>query len=65
VREQRRAVELPVADLHPVHAGPHRRGDQRRERPARRGAVEDEAEDRPAGAAQKEASPSRGLDAEA
>ena len=62
--EQGGAGELSVADLQPVRAVREGRLDRRRQRVPARGAVDDQAQDGRR-SAQKLASPSSGLDAEA
>ncbi len=61
-QQQWAAVELPLADLHPVHPRRHRRPHRLGEGMAGAAAVGHQAEDRPR-CGQKVASPSRGLDA--
>jgi hypothetical protein len=63
-RAQRLAAEVALAHLHPVHAGRDDCLDELRRRPAQQRAIEHQRQDRAPGA-QKLASPSSGLDAEA
>jgi hypothetical protein len=63
--EQRRALQGPLADLHPVDPGGHGSAHDGRGISPQRRTVDDQTEDGQVGVDQKLASPSRGLDADA